>query len=951
MTTTAARRSNRFALHHLAAAAALLATGTAQAQTASSGTGAADQTITVTATRVLRPGFTAPTPTTSLSAVDLQARGAANVADVLNELPAFRATTTPTGGSNGTFLASQSGANLVDLRGLGASRTLVLINGRRHVPTNASGSMDLNLIPSVLIGQVETVTGGASAAWGSDAVAGVVNIGLRNKLQGAVGDLSYGWSQQGDGKETKVALAAGTAFAGGRGHVLLGGEYVDSGSVGDFRSRDWGNRQYGLLTNPANATNGQPRNIIGGPMHFATQNTSGLVASGALRGLTFDYNPATRTSSSRPFQYGQTFGASANMFGGEGTGVMNNTWQLLKAPVERWSLFGRASYDIGDSLNAWVELSAAGVHAQSTNAPPRANYTIRRDNAYLPADVVASMTTNSLTSISIGRFNTDWGQAVNDIKNSTQRLAAGLGGELAAGWNWDAYIQVGQTDVDTESRNNLIVANFNAALDAVASGGAVVCRNPNLVTTTPTGVARTASPGCVPVNLLGDGSTSAAALAYFMGTSTASLRTRQEVGALTLRGEPFATWAGPVSLTVGLEGRREFADQESDLVSQQNGWNSGNPKPLHGSYTVKELFAETVVPLAARQPWARSLDINAAVRNTSYSTSGGVTTWKGGLSYKPTDALLIRGTVSRDIRAPNVLELYSGSVYSQPAIVGGDGVSRFTPVFTTGNTALKPEVADTTALGFTFQPAALPGFRTSVDYFSIEMEGQITALGGQQIINRCRAGAADLCSYITWTAAGAAGGVPASIVNPNINLLGFRTSGVDLEATYRFKAVGGEFDLRLLGTHVMEFATIDTVGTVDRVGQTGVGNQSGNVGVAKWLWNLGATYRSGPMSVSAQVRHLPKGIYDAALIGPDNPAYSPTLANSVNDNTVPARTYLNLTGQFETKLAGAQVQFYAVINNLFDKDPPLVPSANVMTNAAYYDTVGRAFKLGARFKF
>ena len=921
----------------------LLASGAVQAQDAPASD--ATQTITVTATRVIRAGFTAPTPTTSLAAEDLQVRGAANVADVLNELPAFRASVSPTGGSGGTFLASQLGVNLLDLRGLGAVRTLVMVNGRRHVPTTATGSVDINLIPTLLVGQVETVTGGASAAWGSDAVAGVVSIGLRNKLTGVLTDMSIGQSRQGDAQERKLGAAGGTAFADGKGQAILGVEYVYSGPVGDYTNRAWGRQEYGLLTNPLNGTNGQPRNIIGPAMHFATQNASGLVATGPLKGTTFDYNAATGASSSRAFNFGQTFGTSANMFGGEGYGVTNNTFQLLKAGVERYSVFGRASYEMSPALNSWVELSGAGVRAKSTNAPPRGNYTIKADNPYLPANVLAQMQANSLSSISIGRFDVDFGQQINVVTNNTQRVAAGLAGELFGGWSWDGYAQLGQTTVDTQNLNNLKTANLNASLDAVKSGTTIVCRNPNLTTTTATGVVRTADPGCVPVDLLGDGSVSAAALGYLLGTSSSTLKTQQQVVAANLRGEPFSTWAGPVSLSTGLEYRKEKADQDSDLISQQNGWNAVNNKPLHGAYSVTEGYVETVVPLVSRQPWAKTLDLNAAYRHTNYSTSGPVNTWKAGLTYEPDAQWLLRGTRSRDIRAPNVLELFSASVFSQPFVVGKDGVNRTTPIFTTGNLDLKPEVADTTTLGFAFKPAGLAGFKASADYYRIDLAGQITTLGGQQILNRCLAGAADLCSYITWTAAGQAGGVPASIINPNINLLKFKTSGVDLETDYRMKLDASSLDLRLLATRVFHFATTDNGGTTDRAGQSAGG------GVPSWLFSTVGTYRTGPWQVSAQVRYIPKSIYDTTLVGPDNPAYDPTLANSISDNTVPARTYVNLSMQYELKLGQVQMQLYGVINNLLDRDPPLVPTANVMTNASYYDTIGRAYKVGARFKF
>ncbi|MYM34370.1 TonB-dependent receptor [Duganella sp. FT94W] len=927
--------------------------GTVQAQSAEPAAVAPEQTVVVSASRI--SGFTAPTPTTMLNSADLERRGATNVAETLNDIPAFRATSTPTGGANGTIQSSGlAGQNLLDLRGLGAIRTLVLVNGRRHVPSNATGSLDLNVIPSSLIERAETVTGGASAAWGSDAVAGVVNLLLKNKLTGMQADVSYGQSERGDATEKRVSIGGGSGFADDRGHVMLGAEYVDSGAVGDYLQRDWGRQEFGILSNPANATNGQPRNIIGPNMHLATQSASGVINAGPLRGTTFDFGP--NGSTARPFQYGQTFGASANMFGGEGYGVTNGVNQLLKTPVKRYSVFGRSSYELTDSLSAWVEVSTAGSEATSSNGSPRLNYTIRRDNAYLPASVVQQMTTAGVSSFTLGRYNLDWGKLTADGKNTTSRIALGLNGDLGGGWTWDAYYQTGRSHLDMQQLNNQNLANFNAALDAVNVGGTIVCRNPNLVTTSATGALITAAPGCVPVNILGRGAPSEAALGYFMGTSWFNLTTRQQVAAATLRGEPFSTWAGKVSVATGMEYRQEKADKDSDMVSQLNGWNAGNDKPLHGSYRVKELFLETVVPLATRTAWAKSLNFNGAVRRTDYSTSGPVLTRKLGLTYEPNSQLLLRATQSLDIRAPNINELFSSANFSQSPIIGRDGASRFTPTFTTGNRDLQPERARTTTFGLAYQPSWLPGFKTSIDKYRISISGVITSLGSQQIVNRCLAGATDLCNYVTFNAAGLAGGIPTQVINPQLNLQGFLASGTDLEASYRLKLaalskdLGGDLNFRVLATHANHFSTIDTVGTVDRAGQTGVGNGV-NAGVPKWLWNSEVIYQRDQLSLSAQIRYIPKSIYDVTLIGPDSPNYSPALSNSINDNTVASRTYVNLAAKYDLKVGQYSVQIYGAINNLADRAPPLTPTIYVMTNSTYYDTIGRSFRIGTRVKF
>jgi outer membrane receptor protein involved in Fe transport len=911
------------------------------------------QQVTVSASRVA--GFTAPTPTTVVGVADLERRGVSNIADILNDIPAFRASNTPTGGGGGTFSTSgQVGQNLLDLRGLGATRTLVLVNGRRHVAANLTGSVDLNMIPSVLVDRVETVTGGASAAWGSDAVAGVVNVILKKRLNGTKLDVAYGQSQEGDAKEKKVGLGHGMSFADDRGAFVIGAELVDSGAVGDYLSRDWGRQEVGLLSNPLNATNGQPRNIIGPAMHFATQNADGLINAGPLKGTTFA--AGANGSSARPFQYGQVFGAGAYMFGGEGYGVANNSNQLLKAPVNRHSVFARTEYELSSGTRVWLELSTAGSRTDSQNGSARGNYTLKKDYAYLPSAIAAQMNASGLNTLTLGRYDLDFGYLTTHADMTTNRAAFGLAGDLGADWTWDAYFQAGQSTMEVTQYNNLNLANFNAALDAVHVGGNIVCRNPNLVTTTSTGTPLTAEAGCTPLNLLGNGAPSAAALNYIMGDSRFRLQTRQQVAALTVRGQPFSTWAGAASLATGLEYRVERGHQTSDAISQVNGWNGGNNKAFDGRYTVREAFAELAVPLAKNLPWAKSLDLNGAVRRTDYSTSGAVTTNKFGVVYEPNRSWLFRATRSLDIRAPNLNELFSSPSFGNLPIIGKDGVSRFTPVFTTGNRDLQPEVSRTSTFGLTVQPDWLPGLRASVDKYRIAVSGVITSLGGQQLVNRCLGGASELCSYVDFGPGGIAGGVPVQVTNPQVNLLGFLASGVDVEAGYQLKlaklvsGAAGDISLRVLGTHVDHFATIDTVGTVDRVGQTGVGNGV-TAGVPRWLWNTVFTYRRDRLSMSAQLRYIPKSIYDVTLIGPDNPSYSPTLANSINNNTVASRTYLNLSAQYTLANDKHPVQLYSAIDNALNKAPPLAPTASVMTNATFYDTVGRIFKLGARMQF
>src|SRR5690242_20057694 len=267
----------------------------------------ANEQIVVTGTR-LPAGVKAPTPLTVLGAQAIEDRNPATIGELLQQIPSFGEMDSP----NTAGVTSRGGGQInPDLRGLGSTRTLVLIDGRRHVPTAATGSVDIKVVPTLLVDRVEVVTGGASAAYGSDAVSGVVNIVLKNNLQGIRATVSGGISGQNDGEERRLSLAAGTSFAGGRGHVMAGVDYLKVGEIGTQLTRDWGRRDVGLVTNAAFATNGLPNFITSPGVHSAITTPGGLIVSGPLKGIAFGPGGTTYN-----YQFGQVFGST--MIGGDG---------------------------------------------------------------------------------------------------------------------------------------------------------------------------------------------------------------------------------------------------------------------------------------------------------------------------------------------------------------------------------------------------------------------------------------------------------------------------------------------------------------------------------------------------------------------------------------------------------------------------------------------------------
>jgi iron complex outermembrane receptor protein len=875
--------------------------------------------IVVTASRISRSGFTAPTPTTMVGADEIQKAGATNVADQLNKVPSFRATTTPATTSHSS---QNAGGNFLDLRGLGATRTLVLVDGRRHVPTTSSGLVDINVIPTGLIDRVEVVTGGASAAWGSDAVAGVVNLIFKRDLEGLQGEVQYGVSEQGDAKETHVGLSGGHGFADGRGHFMAGGEYTKNDGVGS--DRDWFKKHYATISNPAYAAgNGQPQNLIAPNVGVSVATLGGLITAGPLKGLQF--LPGGATSQ---FQYGTNVG-SQYMTGGEG--IYPGDLINLVTPLERASLFTRTTYDLTDNIEGFVEASFAYARTKFnlSTSYDLGTLTINRDNAYLPASVGALMASNNVTSFKMGRINQDIAYNVVDDANATGRLAVGLKGSFGDGWTWNTNAEYGRTRYSAKVLNNRIAANFTNAMDAVVSPtNQIVCRSS---LTNPAN-------GCVPINLFGAGSPSAAAIDYVTGDQTLMSHIDETAGAFNIQGEPFSTWAGRVSLASGVEYRRESVNQIVDALSAASGFAIGNPKPLKGHYDVKEAFVETVAPLLAGAPLAKSLDLNAAARVTDYSTSGTVWTWKAGLSWALNDDLRLRATRSRDIRAPNLNELFSTYVLTFSTITDPRDGSQYTARSPQqGNRGLDPEKADTITAGVVYSPSWAPGLKTSLDYYNIELKGAIATLTAQNIINRCQAGSTDLCAFI---ARDAATGRISEIMRTNINLSALKTSGFDGEVSYTMPlermatGLSGSVDLRLLASYVEEFVTNDGVTAINTGGVVGSGGPH-------WRGMASVTYDNGPFRAYAEGRYTGPGLYDVNLTYDDNHVDSEFLVNTTMSYTFERRQ-------------GRSLQLFGAINNLLDNDPPVAPYNFIFgspASASVHDVIGRRYSMGVRFKY
>ena len=908
------------------------------AETSPQDAAASDDEIRVTATRVVRDGYKAPTPTSVIGAAEIEANAPSNIADFVNQQPAMAPTNTPRA-NVGFVSAGLVGINALNLRNLGSARTLVLLDGQRVGPSSLTGLVDVNTFPQALIKRVDIVTGGASAGWGSDAVAGVVNFIIDKEFTGIKGQVQGGVTSYGDDRNYNIQLSAGTKFADDRGHIVISGEIAHNDGITGIGKRKW----YGgakLFINPAYvAGNGQPQLIVAQNAGFATATPGGIITSGPLRGTYF--GPAGAPTQ---FNYGPIVSGNF-MAGGDARYADFATSGDLDAKMNRQSLFGRVSFAASDN----IELFAQGSYSRATafnNALSQFNFgniTIQPDNAFIPASIRAQVT----APFSLGTLNEDLGPITADTKRTSWRGVIGARGEfnaLGTTWDWDVYGQRTFNNVYIESRIS-ITANYNRAIDSVRNAnGAIVCRS---TLTDPTN-------GCVPYNIFGTGVNSDAARDYVLGTAWGRTKLTEDVMAATLRGEPFSTWAGPVSIAAGIEHRREKVTGSNDpgTTATVRPYFAGNFFASQGSYNVDEAFLEAVVPLAKDEPFAESLDLNAAVRATDYSTSGYVTTWKAGLTYSPISDITFRVTRSRDIRAPNLAELFQSGQSSTTSILDPFNGNASTTTFqvTSGNINLNPERADTLGVGVVLEPSFLPGFAMSADYYNIKIKDAISTITAATVVNQCFLGNTQFCSQITRNASN----VITSVAVLPVNVATQISRGLDFEASYRRPAFGGDLSLRVLATRFLKNYSNDGITpATDTVGTNGTNGTLKN-SLPKWRYSATVAWENDDLGLSLTGRGVSAGVYNTSYIQCTSACPVSTVANmTINDNHLPSAFYLD--SNITVKLP-RDVEAFLSVDNLLNMDPaemafgPGIGTAPLSVNPLLYDVLGRTFRACIRFK-
>jgi outer membrane receptor protein involved in Fe transport len=919
------------------------------------------QEVTVTGSRVIREGMSSPTPVTSLSSDELLQSNPQSLSQALALLPSMGTSTTPKSIGGRSTLGPGS---FLNLRNLGTTRNLVLLDGRRVVPSNIAGNTDINLLPSALISSVSVVTGGASAAYGSDAVAGVTNFILDTKFSGFKFDLNGGMSSHdGDGAAYKLAAAWGGGFLDDRLHVVASFDWRHSQSAYQ-QNRAWANRNCGLISIPgvtvATQSPDNPRQTIACGITQSSATYGGAIIAGPLttptQGIAFDSNgnPVALT-------YG-TLRTTNTQVGGQGAAwgnVVNFT-----TPMDNKVGFAHVSFQVTDQVEAFVQGTfsrAESLYAQTpsyfygTGIPPA--ITIFSGNPFIPVSLQTRMTGLGLASFALNTSPPSWGMIQTDTNYETWEVVGGLKGKIGdTSWTWDTHYQHGRTAFGVIYRNQINLERLYRATDVVfGANGQAVCYS---ATIDPAKYGN-----CAPLNPMGANSASTEALAYIHGGGVPwnyNIMVQDNATASVV-GEPFSTWAGAVSVAAGLEWRRLAGRTESDAISHSEidltgvrgalgsiqppkigGWATTNLLESSGDYTVKEGFLETLVPLAKDQAWARSLEFNAAGRITDYSQSGRVETWKLGLTYRPIDELLLRATRSRDIRAPGIGDLYSKDSLS-PNVNLTDRVTAGSPLVSiptalAGNPTLKPEKADTTTYGFTYQPSWFRGFGLSVDYYDIRMKDALQSVPAQETIDRCAQGQQQFCDLLIRS-----NGALVLVRLPTQNIAEARSRGIDFDASYRRGVGGGQATFRLVATRLLEQSTstpsLTGVSYSDRAGDM-------SIGYAKWLANAVVDYERGALGANVLARFVSSGKYNATYRAGDiDPRFESVASMITFDAGV----------RYRLESFGGSPQLYLNVSNVFDRSPPLVPAAasliGFQTTSTLYDTMGRYYTAGIRLQF
>lgn len=928
---------------------------------------AVEEEIIVTGSRITRSDLTAMSPIAVLDEKQIELSNATNIENFLRNVPQFaQAIGSSTNNGNG-------GVSTVDLRQLGEARTLVLVNGKRFVPYDYQGFVDLSMIPTSLIERVEVITGGASAVYGSDAVAGVVNLIMKDDFEGLEVDGSYGNTTEGDGKTYDFSVTAGGNFAGDRGNMVLNIGYTNQEAI--FQ----GDRPYGFEA--LRASNLTPRGSFTTPastIFYQELDDSGVGLDGS--------GCAQFDTSGTPVLCENTFNF--------------NPYNLYQVPQKKWTATVLGTYDINEDVEFFVRGSFANNRVDTIIAPTGTffePFQINIDNPLLSPDMQTLLTLidadegddDGIANVALGRRLVELGTRDSLYENTAYQFVGGLRGSFLENQNWEVFGQYGRT---SRTQNFLNDNNKTLVQQSLLSDDGVTCRAP-------------AAANCVPANYFGEGNLVPAVANFIRLNLIETNKTDQLIAGGSLNGAlPFElpTGAGAVKYAAGVEFRREKGNNKPDDNYEKGiAPGFGSSSPVNAEIEIQEVFAELLVPIVADAPFAKSINFETGIRKARYDntvhTAAGTsssdfdnTSYKFGADWSPVEDLRFNVMFQRAVRAPNMSEIglpktpSTGDLSNDPCDndfpVGEDPaddaalnalceatgvpagqVGGFTSIiagqignFLGGNPDLKPEEADTWTYGVLWNPSFLEGLSVKVDYYDIQIDNAITQLLEQDIVDACyfteQDASAPFCQRITRSPLTGSlnAGSTVGVFRDYVNSASETATGVDFDIRYAFEiGNAGSIDLGLAATYVLERKSkpAEFLAEYDCAGL--VGNTCLRP-TPEWSFVQTTQWTKGPATVQLLWRYIDSVTQDTVAFGDAD-------ASDFAVPTIPSQSFFDLTGAYDFN---DNWTLRAGISNLFDRDPPIVGndyggtaenSGN--TYPATYPSIGRGYFLGVNAKF
>ncbi|MEP4486351.1 MAG: TonB-dependent receptor [Halioglobus sp.] len=900
--------------------------------------------VVITGSRIKRPDLEAVSPYTVINAEEFKLSGTINVEQKLAELPSTLPSFGPSSNNPG------DGTARVDLRGLGSARTLVLVNGRRWIPATQTGVVDLNTIPGTLIKRVDVVTGGASAVYGSDALAGVVNFEMIDDFEGVEITGLYDVTDENDAEKYNMDITMGGNFADGRGNVVIYGSYSKREDLfaGD---RDFSELSLQDGTNDA----GKPALIPGG--------SSGIPGSRVFGGPTLPNGEVLGTfnqdGSGRAFQDPEDrFNYAPDNF--------------LQLPQERYMVQAFGHYDINEHVRAYSEYAYSYNKVPQELAPTPAftGIAVNPNSAFFGPDVQEALNgiaaEDGTAYLYIGRRMVENGsrQAI-DVRDAF-RVLVGAEGAITDNWSYDTYYSYANLDNSQELNNDVSASRFKQA--ALVTDDGTACQDP--------------SGGCAPLNIFGAGNISQEAVDFVNIGASNITKLQQEVIQASVFGDLWTipTSDYPVAVVLGYEHRRDESSFRPDTFLSSGdvlGFNAG--KPTVGSYKVDEWFGEVSVPLLSGMPFAEDLTLWGAYRDSDYSNIGGVDSWATAMNWTPIDSVKFRIGYQEAVRAPNVSELFLGQANGFPSATDPCSAGGFQAGVTDaalceatgvapgqvgnfvqandqieglfgGNPDLKEEESETFTVGVVWQP--LDSLDMTLDYYDIEITDAISVLGGSvtNVLDLCyneiQSASSEFCQAISRRPDNNVDQV--NVLNANIGKI--ETSGIDFNAYYStdfgfgFGSSGSTLDINFNSTWLDKFDVTPVADLANRVDVCAgsFGNVCGSP-LPEYSWNTRATWRTNNWTFSGLLRYI--GETDDDRIENTSAKSGELAAPSIGEVV-----YLDLTVAYAFE-QGYTVSFGGT--NITDEEPDKTGSVSEQSNTfpSTYPLFGPRYFVSASMKF